>query len=284
MSTIAVDQENASAIELHYEDHGRGRPVVLIHGFPCSGRAWEKQSIALLAAGYRVVTYDRRGFGKSSQPATGYDYDTFAADLDEVLTTLDLRDVALIGFSMGTGEVARYIGTYGTGRVSSAGFLAPIPPFLLQTEDNPAGFDPRSIEGIQAAIAADRFAYLSSFLADFHNVDTLGDRVSDEVLRDNWNVAAAASPYGTWACPATWLTDFTDDVARIDVPTLIIHGTADRILPIDATARRLRDMIAGAHYVEIDGAPHGMLWTHADEVNRELMAFLEQEARVGTPA
>jgi non-heme chloroperoxidase len=284
MSAITVGQENSTAIELHYEDHGSGRPVVLIHGFPLSGRSWEKQSLALLDAGYRVITYDRRGFGESSQPTTGYDYDTFASDLDKLMTTLDLHDAALIGFSMGTGEVARYLGTYGAERVSSAGLLATVPPYLLKTPENPAGADREFIAGVQAAIAADRFAYLSAFYADFYNLDTLGDRISEEVVRDSWNVAAEASPYGTWACPPTWLTDFTDDVAKIDVPTLILHGNADRILPIDATGRRLRDAIEGAHYVEIDGAPHGMLWTHAEEVNRELTAFISQQRPVATGA
>jgi non-heme chloroperoxidase len=280
MSTITVGQENSTPIELHYEDHGSGRPVVLIHGFPLSGRSWEKQSLALLEAGHRVITYDRRGFGESSQPTTGYDYDTFAADLDKVMTTLDLHDVTLVGFSMGTGEVARYIGSYGTERVSSAGLLASVPPHLLKTDENPTGADRELIAGIQAAIAADRFAYLSAFYADFYNLDTLADRISDEVVRDSWNVAAGASPFGTWACPPTWLTDFTDDVARIDVPTLVMHGTADRILPIDATGRRLRDAIEGVRYVEVDGAPHGMLWTHAEEVNRELVAFVDQPGLV----
>jgi non-heme chloroperoxidase len=275
MSSITVGQENSTPIELHYEDHGTGQPVVLIHGFPLSGRSWEKQSVALVDAGHRVITYDRRGFGESSQPTSGYDYDTFAGDLNTLMTELDLHDAALIGFSMGTGEVARYLGAYGSGRVSRAGFLAPIPPFLLNTPDNPAGVDRGVIEGIQAAIAADRFAYLSAFYADFYNLDTfLGDRISDEVVRDSWNVAAGASPKGTWACPPTWLTDFRDDLPRVDVPALVLQGTGDRILPIDATGRRLRDAVKGAHYVEVEGAPHGLLWTHAEDVNRELMAFL----------
>jgi non-heme chloroperoxidase len=279
MGHVTVGQENSTPIELHYEDHGSGRPAVLIHGFPLSGRSWEKQTAALLQAGYRVITYDRRGFGESSQPATGYDYDTFAADLDTLLTQLDLHDIVLAGFSMGSGEVARYLGTYGPVRVGVAVSLSGFTPHLLKTPDNPAGVDLETIAGIQAAIAADRLAFLTGFYANFYNLDELlGSRVSDEVVQDSWNVAAAASPYGTWACPATWVTDFTEDVAKIDVPTLILHGTADRVLPIDATARRLRTMIEGARYAEIEGAPHGMLWTHADDVNRELLAFLGEEA------
>jgi non-heme chloroperoxidase len=282
MSTISVGQENSTPIELHYEDRGSGDPVVLVHGFPLSGRSWEKQTAALLGAGYRVITYDRRGFGQSSQPTTGYDYDTFAADLNKVMTALDLHGVALFGFSMGSGEVARYLGTYGSERVSRAGMLANLPPFLLQTPDNPTGPDQAFIDGLQEAIATDRLAYLSDFYADFYNLDELlGKRVSDEVVRDSWNVAAAASPIGTWACPATWITDFRADLPRIDVPMLIMHGTADRVLPIDATARRLPDLISDVHYVEVEGAPHGMLWTHAEEINRELLAFLRQEAPVG---
>ena len=279
MSRIAVGQENSTSIELHYEDHGSGRPVVLIHGFPLSGRSWEKQEMALLSAGYRVITYDRRGFGQSSQPTTGYDYDTFAADLDKLMAQLDLRDAVLAGFSMGGGEVARYLGRYGSERVAAAAVLSGIPPHLLKTDDNPAGLDRGTVEGLQAAIAADRLAYLSAFYADFYNLDqNLGSRISDEVVRDSWNVAATASPVGTWACPPTWTTDFRDDLARVDVPALVMHGTADRILPIDATGRRTRELIRGARYAEVEAAPHGMLWTHAEDVNRELLAFLGEEA------
>ena len=279
MSRIAVGQENSTSIELHYEDHGSGRPVVLIHGFPLSGRSWEKQEMALLSAGYRVITYDRRGFGQSSQPTTGYDYDTFAADLDRLMAQLDLREAVVAGFSMGGGEVARYLGRYGSERVAAAAVLSGIPPHLLKTDDNPAGLDRGTVEGLQAAIAADRLAYLSAFYADFYNLDqNLGTRISDEVVRDSWNVAAAASPVGTWACPPTWTTDFRDDLARVDVPALVMHGTADRILPIDATGRRTRGLIRGARYAEVEGAPHGMLWTHAGDVNRELLAFLGEEA------
>ncbi|HEX2575413.1 MAG TPA: alpha/beta hydrolase [Aquihabitans sp.] len=285
MGTITVGQENSEAIELHYEDHGTGQPVVLVHGFPLSGRSWEKQAKALIDGGYRVVTYDRRGFGQSSQPITGYDYDTFAADLDALMTTLDLREVALFGFSMGTGEVARYIGNHGTDRLASAGFLATVPPFLLKGPENPKGLDQATVDQIQAAIVSDRLAYLTAFYADFYNVDDLlGSRVSDAVLQDSWNVAAMASPLGTHRCIPTWITDFRDDLTKVDVPTLILHGTADRILHIDAAGRRLHAALPDAHYVEIEGAPHGMLWTHAEEVNQELLAFLAQHAPVPAPA
>ena len=275
MNTVTVGHQNAVPIEIAYQDHGAGTTVVLVHGFPLSGRSWERQALALLAAGYRVITYDRRGFGASSQPTVGYDYDTFAADLNALITTLDLREVALFGFSMGTGEVARYVGLYGTDRLSCVGFLASVPPFLEKSDDNPAGLTAADVVGIQAAIISDRLAYLTSFYENFYNLDDyLGTRVSEEVVRDSWNVAAAASPYGTWACVPTWITDFRDDLPGIDVPSLIVHGTADRILSIDATARRLHKHLPDAHYVEIEGAPHGMLATHASEVNRALLSFL----------
>jgi non-heme chloroperoxidase len=282
MASIRVGEENSTEIRIHYEDLGSGQPVVLIHGFPLSGRSWEKQTIALLEAGYRVITYDRRGFGDSSQPSTGYDYDTFAADLDRLMTELDLRDVILAGFSMGTGEVTRYLGNYGSERVSKAVLIGVVPPFLLKTEDNPAGVPADAIDEIVAAIRADRPAYLTAFYDAFYNLDELlGKRISEEVVRDSWNVAVGASAIGTVACPPTWITDFRQDLPKNDVPTLVVHGDADRILPIDATARRLPDLIADCELVEIEGAPHGMLWTHAAEVNEALLEFV---GRDGTSA
>jgi non-heme chloroperoxidase len=279
MGSIQVGQENSTEIRIHYEDVGDGKPVVLIHGFPLSGRSWEKQAAALLEAGYRVITYDRRGFGDSSQPSVGYDYDTFAADLDRLMSELDLRDTILVGFSMGTGEVTRYVGTYGSERVSKAVLLGVIPPFLLKTEDNPEGVDGSVFDGIVEAIKADRLAYLTAFYADFYNLDDyLGKRISDEVVRDSWNVAAGAGAVGTVSCPPTWITDFRQDLPKIDVPTLVVHGDVDRILPIDATARRLPALIADCRLVEIPGAPHGMLWTHAAEVNEALLEFVTQDA------
>jgi non-heme chloroperoxidase len=279
MGSIQVGQENSTEIRIHYEDVGDGQPVVLIHGFPLSGRSWEKQTAALLEAGYRVITYDRRGFGDSSQPSVGYDYDTFAADLDRLMSELDLRDTILVGFSMGTGEVTRYLGTYGSERVGKAVLLGVVPPFLLKTEDNPEGVDGSVFDGIVEAIKADRLAFLTAFYADFYNLDDyLGKRISDEVVRDSWNVAAGAGAVATVSCPPTWTTDFRRDLPKIDVPTLVVHGDADRILPIDATARRLPDLIADCRLVEIPGAPHGMLWTHAAEVNEALLEFVTHHA------
>jgi len=275
MPFITVGTENTTPIELYYEDHGSGRPVVLIHGYPLDGHSWEKQSAALLDAGYRVITYDRRGFGQSSQPTTGYDYDTFAADLATVLETLDLRDVVLVGFSMGTGEVGRYLGAHGSERVSKVAFLASLEPFLLHTEDNPTGVPQEVFDGILAAVTADRYAYFSAFYADFYNTDeNLGTRLSEEALRHSWDVASGASWFASSAAVPTWTTDFRGDLAAIDVPALIVHGTADRILPIDATARRFAKELPSAEYVEIEGAPHGLLTTHTAEVNEALLAFL----------
>jgi non-heme chloroperoxidase len=274
-SYIHVGQENSTPIELYYEDHGSGKPVVLIHGWPLSGASWEKQVAALLPAGHRVITYDRRGFGKSSQPATGYDYDTFADDLHKLLTTLELRDVALVGFSMGAGEVARYVGKYGSERVRKAVFIAGVPPFLLKTSDNPVGVDGSVFEGIKKAITADRLAFLSEFLANFYNFDILGGkRVTDKVVQANWNVAAGASAKGTLDCVTAWVTDFRKDLRRVDVPALVIHGDADRILPIASTGIPLSKSVKGARLITLEGGPHGVLWTHADQVNSALVDFL----------
>ncbi|MET7688309.1 alpha/beta hydrolase [Streptomyces sp. NPDC005483] len=275
MAYITVGEENSTPIELYYEDHGTGQPVVLIHGYPLDGHSWEKQLPALLEAGHRVITYDRRGFGRSSQPTTGYDYDTFAADLDKVLTTLDLTDAVLVGFSMGTGEVGRYLGTYGSGRIAKAAFLASLEPFLLKTDDNPTGVDQSVFDGILEAVTKDRYAYFDAFYQDFYNLDeTLGSRISEAAVRGSWNVAAGASAHASVACVPTWITDFRADVAKIDVPALILHGTGDRILPIDATGRPFHALLPSAEYVEIEGAPHGLLWTHAEEVTSALLAFL----------
>ncbi|HYQ65164.1 alpha/beta hydrolase [Actinophytocola sp.] len=276
MAFVTVGTENSTDIELYYEDHGEGQPVVLIHGYPLDGHSWEKQSAALLAAGYRVITYDRRGFGRSSQPTTGYDYDTFAHDLKVVLDTLDLNDVVLVGFSMGTGEVARYVGAYGSARVAKVAFLASLEPFLLKTDDNPEGVPQEVFDGISAAVKADRYAYFTEFYKNFYNTDdNLGTRLSEEALRNSWNVAAAASWFASSAAVPTWVTDFRADIPKIDVPALILHGTADNILPIDATGRRFHKLLPAAKYVEIENAPHGLLWTHADEVTSELLDFLK---------
>jgi pimeloyl-ACP methyl ester carboxylesterase len=278
MPFINVGRENSGRIELYYEDHGKGNPVVLIHGWPLSGRSWEKQTRALVDAGYRVITYDRRGFGHSSKPAIGYDYDTLAEDLRRLVLRLRLRDVTLVGFSMGGGEVARYLARYGTRGVSNAVFISAIPPFLLKTPDNPEGVEASIFEGIKQGITADRLAFLSQFLANFYNVDVLGGkRVSDQVVQFSWAIAAGASPRGTIECVNGWLTDFRNDLKRIDVPTLVIHGDSDRIVPLAASGKRTAEMVQRGRLVVVEGGPHGLTWTHADQANRELLNFLGQE-------
>ena len=275
MPHISVGQENSASIDLYYEDHGSGTPVVLIHGYPLNGRSWERQLPVLLDAGYRVIAYDRRGFGDSGQPTVGYDYDTFAADLNALMEKLDLRDAVLVGFSMGTGEVTRYLGTYGSARVRKAALLGPIPPYLLQTDDNPRGVPQSVFDGIMEAIRKDRYAYFKAFFQDFYNVDKLGpNRISEAALQASFQVGAGSSAYATLACVPTWLTDFRKDLPQNDVPTLVVQGTEDRILPIDATGRRLPDLIKDITYLEIEGGPHAVNWTHYEEVNRALLPFL----------
>ncbi len=275
MPYVKVGKENSSDIELYYEDHGSGDPVVLIHGYPLSGASWEKQVPALLAAGHRVITYDRRGFGRSSQPTTGYDYDTFAADLHQLLTRLKLKKVTLVGFSMGGGEVARYIGKCGSKEVSKAVIIGGIPPYLLKTADNPEGVDGSVFEGIQKAIAADRYAFFREFFKNFYNTDALGGtRISDAAVEASFLVAAGASATASLACVPTWHEDFRKDVARVDVPTLVIHGGADRIVPLAASGERTSKLIQGARLVVIQDGPHAVGWTHAEEVNAALLDFL----------
>ena len=276
MPYLTVGKENSGNIDLYYEDHGSGKPVVLIHGYPLNGASWEKQVAALLAAGHRVITYDRRGFGKSSQPATGYNYDTFAEDLHKLVTHhLELKDFALAGFSMGGGEVARYIGKYGSKGVSKAVFISSVPPFLLKTADNPEGVDGSVFGGIQKAVAADRYAFFTEFFKNFYNTDLLlGKRVSEQVVQASWNVAAGSSATASLACVPTWHEDFRNDLAQVDVPTLVIHGDADRILPIGASGLRTAKSIAGSRLSVVKDGPHCITWTHADEVNRELVNFL----------
>lgn len=280
MPYLSVDRENSANIELYYEDHGAGWPVVLIHGWPLSGQSWEKQLLPLLDAGFRVITYDRRGFGASSKPACGYDYDTLARDLHELLTELNVQDATLVGFSMGGGEVARYLGRYGGDRVRKAVYIAAITPYLRKADDNPEGVDPQVFADIQQSLRQDRPCFLGEFLLDFFNFQELvGERISDEVVQLAWNVAAQASPKATLDCVSAWGTDFRQDVAQVSLPTLIIHGAADRIVPLDASARRLHALLPGSRLAVIEGGPHGLNWTHADEVNRELLAFLREESQ-----
>lgn len=279
MAAITVGQQNSQPIELYVEDNGEGRPVVLLHGWPLDSRSWEPQLHTLLSAGYRVITYDRRGFGRSSRPTVGYDWDTLAADLDQVMTQLDLQDATVVGLSLGTGELARYIGTAGTDRLRSCVFIETLAPSFAKSEANPQGVDAVGVSGVQNAILEDRFSWLNGLINDFLNLeDYLGKRVSEATVRNMWNAGAEAGAWATWACPPGWLADFSDDITRIDVPTLIIHGTADRILPIDGQGRRMHAAMPDATYVEIEGGPHLGVVTHAAEVNEALLAFLAEPA------
>jgi non-heme chloroperoxidase len=273
---LTVATENSVDVDIFYTDQGTGQPVVLIHGFPLNGESWGKQQAALLDAGYRVIAYDRRGFGASTKTGSGHDYDTFAADLHAIMEDLDLRDAILVGFSMGTGEIARYLSRYGSGRVEKAAFIGSLQPFLLKTDDNPEGAGPQEFfDGIAASIGDDRYAFLTGFFKDFYNLDdTLGSRISQEAVDASIQVANQAGNTALAAAPLTWPTDFRADIAAIDVPALILHGTADNILPIDVTARRFKDLVPNVTYVELEGAPHGLLWTHGKEVNEALIAFL----------
>jgi non-heme chloroperoxidase len=275
MPYVKVGTENDTEIKIYYEDHGSGQPVVLIHGYPLNSDSWERQEPELLSAGYRVIRYDRRGFGQSSRPTTGFDYDTFAADLNALMEQLGLDDTVLVGFSMGTGEVTRYLGKYGSARVRKAVLFGAIPPFLLKTDDNPEGVDGQVFKDIQAAIVKDRYAYFKDFLDNFYNVDKLGpDRISPQAWQGSFNVAAGSSPHASYACVATWLTDFRADLPNIDVPVLVVHGTEDRILPFEATAKRLPDLVANLKLIPVEGGPHNIGWTHPEESNKALLEFL----------
>jgi non-heme chloroperoxidase len=276
MATLSVGTENSAPIDIYYEDQGGGQPVVLIHGYPLNGASWERQTKALLDAGYRVIAYDRRGWGQSSKPMAGHDYDTYAADLKELIEQLELTDIVLCGFSMGTGEVTRYLGSYGSDRVEKAALFGAIPPFLLKTDDNPEGVDGSVFEGIKETVLKDRYVWFKQFFDDFYNVDKLApERISEQAWQASFNVACMGSPYSSYACVDAWLTDFRDDLPKIDVPVLVVHGTEDRILPYEATAARLTDLIDDVTVVPVEGGPHNIGWTHPEILNPLLLAYLE---------
>jgi len=260
---------------LHVKDMGAGRPVVLIHGWPLTGDMWEKQTLALVEAGYRVITYDRRGFGLSGHPINCYNYDVLADDLAVILEQLDLWDATLVGFSMGGCEVARYLSRHGRARISKAVLLASIVPFLLNTADNPDGVDISVFDGIKQEIRQDRFAFLKSFLPGFYGMSMLHHPVSEGVLDWSFTLASMASPMATLDCVDAWgKTDFRSDLQAFTIPTLIIHGTADSAVPADIAGRRAADLIPGSIFLEYDGAPHGLFLTHAEQVNEDLLKFL----------
>jgi non-heme chloroperoxidase len=275
MAYVRVGQENSAGIDLYYEDHGEGRPVVLIHGYPLNAHAWEKQEPALLQSGHRVISYDRRGFGNSSKPSVGYDYDTFADDLNALVSTLDLRDITLIGHSMGTGEVTRYLGKYGSDRVRNAVMVAPLAPDLLKDGNNSTGLDKSTFDGFMNACRADRAAWMKGFLDNFYNMDQLrGTLISDQEYQESWNIAVEAGAIAALMCIPTWGTDFRADLPKIDVPMLVIQGDSDRILPPELTGNRLPGMIKDMQHVVIKGGPHAIPWTHADQVNSALLNFV----------
>ncbi|MGW5666763.1 alpha/beta fold hydrolase [Micromonospora sp. NPDC003776] len=275
MPFITVGTENSAPIDLYYEDHGTGQPIVLIHGFPFNGATWEKMSIPLMNAGYRVITYDRRGFGASAQPAMGYDYNTFAADLDVLMTELDLRNAILVGHSMGTGEVTRYLGAYGSDRVDRAILMAPLAPCLVQKQDNPEGVEKKVFDGFQQAIIQDRFAYLTQFCDAFFNYsETKGKWVSEAAYRAHWDIGSRASAKGTHDSVTAWQTDFRGDLPKINIPVLIIQGDKDNVLPYPKTGERLQHMLSDCRLITLKGAPHGIPWTHPSEVNQAIMQFI----------
>ena len=282
MPFVTVGRENSAAIRIYYEDHGSGSPVVLVHGYALNGHSWEKQEAALLAAGHRVITYDRRGGGASSRPSTGYDFDTLAADLDVLLSRLHLREVVLGGFAMGTGEVARYLAVHGAARVTAAVLVAPLLPFLLKTDDNADGIDRRVFDGLTARIAADRPAAMKDFLDQSYNVDLLGgSRVSDQAWQNSFYVAVSVSAHAALGCVTASREDFRGDMAKISIPVLVIHGDQDRVLPYEATSRRLPALLRNTRSTVIAGGPHAIIWTHAEEVNRALLDFLGHPGQAG---
>ena len=273
MSYVNVEAEPAT--ELFYVDIGEGQPVVLIHGWPLSHRMWESQVNVLVEAGYRCIAYDRRGFGDSGKPEGGYDYDTFASDLNDLMLALDLYDVVLVGFSMGGGEVARYIAKYGTERVAKAALLGAVPPFLLQTDDNPGGAPQAVFDGMIAGVKHDRIGFLDGFFPNFYNSDANYPGVSPDLIPYSKSIAWPALPLATQQCiTAFGTTDFRVDMAAFEVPTLIVHGDADRIVPIDISARKSAEMIEGSRLEVIAGAPHGFASTHATQLNALLLQFL----------
>jgi non-heme chloroperoxidase len=275
MPFVTVGRENSAAIRIYYEDHGSGSPVVLVHGYALNGRSWEKQEAALLAAGHRVITYDRRGSGASSRPSIGYDFGTLATDLHILLSKLHLRGVVLAGFAMGTGEVTRYLAARGSRRVRAAVLVAPVLPFLVRTDDNPEGIDQGVFDAMTARIAADRPAAMKDLLDDSYNVDLLGGtRVSDQAWQNSFYVAISASAHAALGSVTACQEDFRRDLATISIPVLVIHGDQDRVLPYEATSRRLPAFLANARSTVIAGGPHAIIWTHADEVNRAMLGFI----------
>jgi len=271
-----TSKERDKNIKLFYEDYGEGKPVILIHGWPLSHRMWEYQVNAVVEAGFRCISYDRRGFGDSDKPWTNYDYDSLAQDLNDIITKLGLSEVTVVGFSMGGGEVARYIGKYGTANLSKAALISAVPPFMLKTDDNPDGLEKEVFEGFKEEIKKDRPAFLKGFGKQFVNFDKVGDRISQEMADYYWSIACKGSPNATLECIDSFgLTDFRKDLKEFDIPTLVVHGDADQIVPIEISGKKSADMIANSEYHVIEEAPHGLVLTHTAEFNKIFIDFLK---------
>jgi non-heme chloroperoxidase len=267
--------EAKDGTKLHVKDMGQGRPVILIHGWPLTGDMFEYQTVALLESGFRVITYDRRGFGQSGHPASGYTYDTFADDLAAVIDGLELQNVSLVGFSMGGGEIARYLSRHGASKVSRAVLVASVAGYLLKDESNPDGVDASVFEGMKKDIRKDRFDFLQSFAKTFYGVGLVTSPVSQGVLDWSFVLGVMASPKATIDCVDAFAkTDFRPDFAAFTIPTLVIHGTGDKTVPIDPTGRAAANGIAGAKLIEYDGEPHGLFATVPDRLNQDLIEFL----------
>ncbi|WP_201593737.1 alpha/beta fold hydrolase [Psychrobacter sp. Pi2-51] len=276
MPYVNVAQQDEQSVDLYYEVQGTGKPVVLIHGWPLSGRAWEAQLPALVEAGYQVITYDRRGFGQSSKPWNGYDYDTLAQDLKGLMDELDLTDTTIVGFSMGGGEVARYLGKFGSERISKAVLASAVPPYLFKADDNPDGaLTDAAIQEFLDGVSGDRIAFLNDFTKNFFTPADGKLLVSKPMRLYNRDIASFASAKATYDCVKSFsYTDFRDDLKKFDVPTLVIHGDADQIVPFEASGQRSHDMIADSQLHVVEGGPHGINVTHAKEFNDTLIAFL----------
>ncbi|MAP54670.1 alpha/beta hydrolase [Altibacter sp.] len=271
-----TSKEHNDHINLYYEDYGAGQPVILIHGWPLSQAMWEYQKQAIVEAGFRCISYDRRGFGSSDRPWDGYDYDTMAGDLDNLITSLQLEDIILIGFSMGGGELGRYVGKYGTAKLSKLIFISSIAPFMLKTDDNPEGVPAETFEEFKEGIKKDRLGFLEDFGKDFFNYDDNKDKVSSSQLHYNWGIAAGASPKATLDCiDAFGKTDLREDLKKIDVPTLFIHGDADEIVPMGPTSQQGHELVPNSALQVIDGAPHGCVFTHTELVNKIMINFMK---------
>jgi pimeloyl-ACP methyl ester carboxylesterase len=273
------DQQSNQKVELHYTDFGSGKPVILIHGWPSTAQMWEYQQAPLAEAGYRVIAYDRRGFGRSSIPYKAYDYDTLASDLNAIIEELDLTEVTLVGFSMGGGEVVRYLSRYGARRISKAVLIGSVTPFLHHTADNPSGAPTDFFEGMLDGLRKDRAAFLDNFGKMFFGVSMMKHPVSDEYLRYFHTLSMMSSAHATLECCAAFsYTDFRLDLPTVTVPTLIIHGDADKVVPIDMSGKLTAAAIPHAQYIVYEGAPHGLFFTHKEKLNADLIAFLNSAA------